>query len=124
VNATGKKILIADDSASMRQLMSFALTSAGYSVITAHNGREALALAESVKFDMVLTDLNMPELDGIGLIKGIRQIPRLEATPVVMLSTEGKEDKKKQGIEAGASQWLTKPFTPDTLLSAVRKHLR
>ena len=118
-----KKILVADDSASMRQLVSFTLTGAGYAVISASDGSEALSLARSVDFDMVVTDLNMPKLDGVGLVKSIRQMEKLRHTPVVMLTTENREGLRKESSEAGASEWLTKPFTPDTLLSTIRKFI-
>jgi two-component system chemotaxis response regulator CheY len=119
-----KKILIADDSASMRQLVSFTLMDAGYSVISANNGRDALSIAETAEVDMVVTDLNMPELDGIGLVRGLRQMPGFRYTPVVMLTTESQKDMKQQGKDAGASGWITKPFTPDSLLRTIRKFLR
>lgn len=119
-----KKILIADDSASMRQLVSFTLMDAGYSVISANNGKDALSIAEATDVDMVVTDLNMPELDGIGLVKGLRKMHEFRHTPVVMLTTESQDEMKQQGRDAGASGWITKPFTPDSLLTTVRKFLR
>lgn len=119
-----KKILIVDDSASMRQLVSFTLTGAGYSVLAADNGKEALSIAQSADIDLLLTDLNMPELDGIGLLKSFRQMEQFKHTPVLIVTTEKKEGIKKESKAAGASGWLAKPFTPDSLLTTVKKFLR
>jgi len=119
-----KTILFADDSASMRQLVEFSLKEAGYSIITAVNGKDALTKLESSSADMVITDLNMPEMDGITFIKNLRQKAGHKFTPVVMLTTESKEDKKNEGIKAGASGWIVKPFKPDQLTEVVKRFLK
>ncbi|TAN44477.1 MAG: response regulator [Nitrospirae bacterium] len=120
----GKSILIVDDSASMRQLVSFALKDAGYDVTAAVHGKDALEKLNSVKAEMVITDLNMPEMDGIELIKQIRMKPGFKFTPVVMLTTESQDSKKQEGKSAGATGWIVKPFTPDQLLGVVRKFVK
>ncbi len=117
-------ILIVDDSASMRQLVSFALKDAGYEVIAAVDGKDALGKANGTKVDMVVTDLNMPNMNGIELIKGIRSGTTNKFTPVVMLTTESQDSKKQEGRAAGASGWIVKPFTPEKLLGVVRKFVK
>jgi two-component system chemotaxis response regulator CheY len=119
-----KTILIVDDSASMRQLVTFALKDAGYDVIAAVDGKDALGKFNGTKIDMVVTDLNMPNMDGITLIKQLRTIPASKFTPVVMLTTESQESKKQEGRTAGASGWLVKPFTPDKLIEVIKKFVR
>jgi len=119
-----KTILIVDDSASMRQLVTFTLKDAGYDVIAAVNGKDALTKTGGVKIDMVVTDLNMPEMDGIEFIKAFRNITGNRFTPIVMLTTESQESKKQQGKEAGASGWLVKPFVPDQLKDVVKKFVK
>jgi len=119
-----KTVLVVDDSASMRQLVSFALKSAGYEVSAAVHGKDALDKANGIKVDMVITDLNMPEMDGIELIKQLRAKPATKFTPIVMLTTESQETKKQQGKQAGASGWLVKPFKPEELLDVVKKFVR
>jgi len=116
-----KTILIVDDSASMRQLVSFALRDAGYEVIDAVNGKDALGKLNGGKVDMVVTDLNMPEMDGIELIKQLRNTHAHRFTPIVMLTTESQESKKQEGKTVGASGWIVKPFTPEQLIDVVRK---
>ncbi len=116
-----KTVLIVDDSASMRQLVSFALKSAGYDVVAAVHGRDALDKVDGTKVEMVVTDLNMPEMDGIELIKQLRAKPTTKFTPIVMLTTESQETKKQEGKQAGASGWLVKPFKPDELVEIVKK---
>jgi two-component system chemotaxis response regulator CheY len=116
-----KKILIVDDSASIRQLVLFSLKDAGYDVLVAVSAEEALRSLNSVKVDMVITDLNMPEMDGIELIRHTRELPDCRFTPIIMLTTEAQEEKKRQGKEAGASGWIVKPFSPEQLLNVVRK---
>ncbi|MCL4491164.1 MAG: response regulator [Nitrospirae bacterium] len=117
-------ILIVDDSASMRQLVSFALKDAGYEVISAVNGKDALVKLDGVKIGMVLTDLNMPEMDGIEFIKQLRGTSGYRFTPIVMLTTESQESKKQEGKQAGASGWIVKPFTPNQLIDVIRKFAR
>lgn len=117
------KILTADDSASMRQMVSFTLKGAGYEVIEAVDGKDALQKAQGAKADLVLTDVNMPNLDGIGLVKQLRSLPNYKFTPILLLTTESAPEKKQEGKAAGATGWLVKPFNPDQLLATVKKVL-
>ena len=117
-------ILIVDDSASMRQLVSFALKDAGYNVIAAVDGKDALSKVNGTKVDMVVTDLNMPNMNGIELIKQLRNGTTNKFTPVVMLTTESQDSKKQEGRAAGASGWIVKPFTPEKLLGVVNKFVK
>ena len=119
-----RKFLVVDDSASMRQLVSFTIKGAGYDVSVAENGKDALAKLNNGKVDMVITDLNMPEMDGIELIKKLRAMPDYKFTPIVMLTTESQELKKQEGRQAGASGWIVKPFSPEQLLGVVKKFVR
>lgn len=119
----GKIIMTADDSASVRQMVSFTLKQSGYEVIEAVDGKDALQKLSGQKVDMLITDLNMPNLDGIGLIKGARAIPTCKFIPIVMLTTESQDGKKQEGKAAGATGWIVKPFKPDQLLSVVKKVL-
>jgi two-component system chemotaxis response regulator CheY len=119
-----KRFLVVDDSASIRQLVTFALSDAGFEVLAAVNGEEAVSRLAAGNFDMVITDLNMPEMDGIELIKKIRGMTHCRFIPIIMLTTEAQDDKKRQGKEAGASGWIVKPFSPEQLLSVVRKFLK
>jgi len=119
----GKRILIADDSASMRQLVSFALKDAGYEVVVAADGTDALAKSEGADVDMVVTDLNMPGIDGIELIRKLRKQSQYRFTPIIMLTTESQESKKQEGKSAGASGWIVKPFTPEQLIGVIRKFI-
>ncbi len=118
-----KKILSVDDSASIRQMVSFTLKKEGYEVIEAVDGRDALEKLKGSGVDMVLTDLNMPNLDGIGLIKAMRSDPALKFTPAIMLTTESQGEKKDAGRQAGATGWIVKPFKPEQLVSVVKKVL-
>ena len=115
-----KTIMTVDDSASVRQMVSLTLKDAGYSVIEASDGKDALSKLSGT-IDMVITDLNMPNLDGIGLIKGIRAQAAYKFIPVVMLTTESQAGKKTEGKAAGATGWIVKPFNADKLLGIVRK---
>lgn len=117
-------ILIVDDSASMRQLVSFALKDAGYEVIAAINGKDALGKLNGARIGMVITDLNMPEMDGIEFIKQLRSTSGYKFTPVVMLTTESQESKKQEGKQAGASGWIVKPFTPTQLIDIIKRFAR
>ena len=119
-----KTLLIVDDSASMRQLVSFTLKDAGYEVIAANNGKDALTKLGGAKIEMVITDLNMPEMDGIEFIRQMRGKPGYKFLPIVMLTTESQESKKLAGKQAGASGWLVKPFQPPQLLELVKKFLK
>lgn len=119
-----KTVLVVDDSASMRQLVSFALKDAGYDVVAAVHGKDALTKLGGPRIDMVVTDLNMPEMDGIALIKELRGSAAYRFTPIVMLTTESQESKKQEGKTAGASGWMVKPFKPETLVGTVKKFVR
>ncbi|UTA47657.1 response regulator [Simiduia sp. 21SJ11W-1] len=112
-------ILIVDDSASMRNMVSTTLSTAGHKVSEADNGQNALNTAKSGKFDIVITDLNMPVMDGIELVRQLRTLPSYKYTPILLLTTESADDKKAQGKQAGATGWLVKPFNPDKLLATV-----
>ena len=118
-----KTILAVDDSASMRMMLSFTLQESGYRVIEAKDGRDGLAKLQTEKVDMVITDLNMPHMDGISLIHSVRQHPASKFTPVIMLTTESHDLRKKEARAAGATGWITKPFQPEQLLAVVRKVL-
>ena len=115
------RILVVDDSASMRQMVAFALTSAGYSVEEAEDGAVALGRAKGSKFNAVVTDVNMPNMDGISFVKAVKQLPAYRFTPVIMLTTEAGEDRKREGQAAGAKAWVVKPFQPQQMLGAVAK---
>lgn len=118
------KILAVDDSASMRQMVSFTLKGAGHDVCEASDGVEALKLAKSESgVDLVISDINMPNMDGISLIKELRQLPAFKFTPILMLTTESGVDKKSEGKAAGATGWIVKPFNPDQLLATIGKVL-
>lgn len=114
-------ILAVDDSASMRQMVSFTLKGAGYNVVEAVDGVDALSKAKAQAFDCVVTDVNMPNKDGISLIRELRELPNYKFTPMLMLTTESGMDKKQQGKEAGATGWIVKPFNPDQLLKTIKK---
>ena len=118
-----KVILTVDDSASIRQMVKFTLSEAGYSVIEAVDGKDALAkLNGSVNsVNMVITDLNMPNLDGIGLIRSLRANPAVNGVPILMLTTESQESRKQEGKQAGATGWIVKPFTTQQLLAVVKR---
>ena len=117
-------ILIVDDSASMRNMVSTTLQSQGHQVTEAADGKEALGKAQGGSFDVVITDLNMPVMDGIELVKNLRTLPKYKYTPLLLLTTESSGDKKMAGKQAGATGWLVKPFNPDKLLATVSKVLR
>ena len=116
-----KMVLTVDDSASIRQMVAFTLKSAGYDVIEAADGNAGLAQAKSNNVQLVLTDQNMPGMDGLTLIKNLRGLPQYKSTPILMLTTESSDAMKAQGKAAGATGWLVKPFDPQKLLEVVRK---
>ena len=116
-------ILAVDDSASMRQMVSFTLKGAGFTVTEAADGQEALTKAKSQQFDLIITDVNMPIMDGITFIKNLRGEPNYKFTPMLMLTTESGLEKKTEGKAAGATGWIVKPFNPDQLLNTVKKVL-
>jgi two-component system chemotaxis response regulator CheY len=120
-----KVILTVDDSASVRQMVKFTLSDAGYSVIEAVDGKDALAkLANPANLvNLVITDLNMPNLDGIGLIRAVRANPECKGLPIIMLTTESQEVRKLEGKAAGATGWIVKPFATQQLLAVVRRVL-
>ena len=115
--------MTADDSASVRQMVTFTLKQQGYEVIEAVDGQEALQKLSGKKVDMLLADLNMPKLDGIGLIKGVRASSLNKFIPIIMLTTESNDTKKSEGKTAGATGWIVKPFKPEQLLAVVKKVL-
>lgn len=116
-------ILAADDSASMRQMVAFTLKGAGYQVIEAADGQEAYEKAKATRVDLVLTDQNMPKMDGITLVKNLRALPAFAKTPILILTTESSDDMKAKGRAAGATGWLVKPFDPGKLIEVIRKVL-
>jgi len=116
-------ILAVDDSASMRQMVAFTLKGEGHQVTEAVDGQAALDLAKTQKFDLVLSDVNMPRMDGITLAKELRGLPNFKFTPILMLTTEAGMDKKQEGKAAGATGWIVKPFNPEQLLATVKKVL-
>ena len=116
-----KKILIVDDSSSVRTVARMALREKGYDVVEASNGREALSKLDGERCHLVISDVNMPQMDGITLLKEIKRHPNYKFTPVIMLTTEAGEDKKQEGRAAGAKAWITKPFQPQVLVDAVAK---
>lgn len=116
-----KTILVVDDSASIRQVVSITLKGAGYEVIEACDGRDALSKLTGQKIHLIVSDVNMPNLDGIGLVKEVKLNPQYKYTPIMMLTTESGNSKKMEGKDAGAKAWLVKPFQPPTLLAAVAK---
>lgn len=119
-----KKILAVDDSASMRQMVSFTLKTAGFDVTEAKDGSEALTIAKQHDFDAVISDVNMPIMDGITLIRELRTLPSYKFTPLLMLTTESGLDKKVEGKAAGATGWIVKPFNPEQLLAVIKKVIR
>ncbi|MEW6520352.1 MAG: response regulator [Thermodesulfobacteriota bacterium] len=113
-------IMTVDDSRSIRQMVSFTLQQAGYQVVEAVDGQDALSkLSPQVR--LVLTDLNMPNMDGIGLLKSIRAMPDCRFLPVIMLTTESQAARKQEGKVAGATGWIVKPFAPEQLLAVLKK---
>jgi two-component system chemotaxis response regulator CheY len=115
-----KVILTVDDSASVRQMVRFTLSDAGYGVVEAVDGKDALAkLAQPVS--LVITDLNMPNLDGLGLIRAVRANPACKGVPIIMLTTESQESRKQEGKAAGATAWIVKPFTKQQMLAVVKR---
>jgi two-component system chemotaxis response regulator CheY len=116
-------ILAVDDSRSIRQMVSHILKSAGYEVVMANDGEEALKIAGETNVSLVLTDVNMPIMDGITLVKRLRELQKYRYKPILFLTTESSSEKKMQGKEAGATGWIVKPFDPNRLLATVHKAL-
>ncbi|MGQ0700070.1 MAG: response regulator [Panacagrimonas sp.] len=117
------RILAVDDSASMRQMVTFTLKSAGFDVAEAEDGQAALDLAKTEKFRLVLADVNMPRMDGITLVRSLRALVDYKFTPMLMLTTESTPEKKMEGKAAGATGWLVKPFNPEQLVATVQRVL-
>jgi two-component system chemotaxis response regulator CheY len=117
----GKRILIVDDSPSMRTVAGIALRGAGYEVLDAANGQEGLAKLDGERIHLIISDVNMPVMDGIEFLKEVKRHPQYRFTPVIMLTTEAGEDKKAAGRAAGAKAWIVKPFQPSVMLDAVSK---
>lgn len=118
-----KRALIVDDSVSMRQMVGFTLREGGFEVVEAEHGQDALDKLKGTTVDLIITDLNMPVMDGIALIRNVRQQPGMKTKPILMLTTEGLADKKQEGKAAGATGWIIKPFDPEKLLATVAKVL-
>jgi two-component system chemotaxis response regulator CheY len=116
-----KTIMIVDDSASLRQVVSIALKSAGYDVLDACDGKDALKKLTGQKIHLIVSDVNMPNMDGITLVQELKKLPAYKFTPIIMLTTEGSDEKKQAGKDAGAKAWIVKPFQPDMLLNAISK---
>ena len=116
-----KTIMIVDDSASFRQVVAIALKGAGYEVLEGCDGKDALSKLKGQKIHLIISDVNMPNMDGISFLTAVKQLPAYKFTPVIMLTTESQEAKKREGQLAGAKAWLVKPFKPELLLSAVQK---
>jgi two-component system chemotaxis response regulator CheY len=119
----GNTIMTVDDSASIRQMVSFTLKDAGYQVVEAADGADALTKLHGQTVQMVITDLNMPNMDGIELIRNLRANPAYKFAPIIMLTTESQDSKKQEGKSAGATGWIVKPFKPEQLIAVIRKVL-
>jgi two-component system chemotaxis response regulator CheY len=117
----GKTIMIVDDSASLRVVVGIALKGAGYDVIEGCDGKDALSKLNGQKVHLIVSDVNMPNMDGISFVKAVKQMANYKFTPIVMLTTESQDSKKKEGQEAGAKAWVLKPFKPEQLLGVVQK---
>jgi len=116
-----KTILAVDDSSSLRQMVAFSLKAAGYQVVEAVDGQDGLDKARQQTVDLVLTDQNMPRMDGLSLIKQLRSLPEYQKVPILMLTTESSDEMKSKGRAAGANGWLVKPFDPQRLIEVVKK---
>lgn len=116
-----KTIMVVDDSASLRQVVSIALSSAGYGVVEACDGNDAIRKLNGQRVDLIISDVNMPNMDGISLARELKKLPDHRFTPIIMLTTEGRESMKKEGQAAGAKAWVVKPFLPQQMLTAVSK---
>ena len=117
----GKKILVIDDSASIRKSISYVLNQEGFSVTEAEDGVDGLTKAGRDTFDLIVTDINMPNLDGIGFIRKVRENITYKFTPIIVLTTESQESKMQEGKAAGATGWIVKPFSADKLIAVVKK---
>jgi two-component system chemotaxis response regulator CheY len=119
-----KSALVVDDSASMRQMVCFTLQTHGFDTTEACDGQDALKRSQGKEFNIVITDVNMPNMDGITLIRNLREQAEFKFTPMIMLTTESQESKKQEGKSAGATGWMIKPFNPDQLMMVVNKVVR
>jgi two-component system chemotaxis response regulator CheY len=115
------KILVVDDSNSIRDMVSFTLKSSGYETVEAKDGQEGLNKAKTMPFDLVISDVNMPIMDGITLCQELRKLPSFKFTPILMLTTESSGDMKQRGKAAGATGWLVKPFNPEKLIATIKR---
>ncbi len=120
----GKTIMTVDDSASIRQMVNFTLKDAGYYVIEAMDGKDALSKLNGASIHMLISDVNMPNMDGIELVRQLRAMPDYRFIPIIMLTTESQDAKKQEGKQAGATGWIVKPFKPEQLMSVVKKVLK
>jgi two-component system chemotaxis response regulator CheY len=118
------KVLVVDDSNSIRDMVSFTLKSAGYETVEAKDGQDGLNKAQGARFDLVISDVNMPIMDGITLCQELRKLPSFKFTPILMLTTESSGDMKMRGKAAGATGWLVKPFNPEKLLATIKRVVR
>ncbi len=118
-----KKIMTVDDSISIRQMVSFTLKEAGYDVIEAVDGLDGFNKAKSNSVNMIITDLNMPNMNGIELIRNVRTLPQYKFIPIILLTTESQQEKKMEGKAAGATGWIVKPFNAEQLLAVIKKVL-
>lgn len=118
------KVLVIDDSNSIRDMVSFTLKSAGYETVEAKDGQDGLNKAQDSIFDLVISDVNMPIMDGIELCQELRKLPSFKFIPILMLTTESSSDMKMRGKAAGATGWLVKPFNPDKLLATIKRVVR
>jgi two-component system, chemotaxis family, chemotaxis protein CheY len=116
-----KRLLIVDDSASLRQVVSMTLKAAGYEVVEACDGKDALAKLDGQKLNLIISDVNMPNMDGLTFLKEVKKHPAYRFTPIVMLTTETEQGKRDQARAAGAKGWVVKPFQPQQMLDAVSK---
>ena len=116
-----KTIMVVDDSASIRMVVGIALRRAGYEVIEAQDGKDAIGKLTGQKVHLIISDVNMPVMDGITSVKNVKQMPSYRFTPIIMLTTESDESKKREGQAAGAKAWVVKPFKPEQMLGAVQK---
>ena len=116
-------ILVVDDSTTMRQMVGFTLTSAGHTVVEVADGTQAVEAAKGKRFDLVITDVNMPGMNGIDLVRALRAMPECKFIPMLVLTTESGQDTKQRGRDAGATGWIVKPFSPEVLLATLKKVL-
>jgi two-component system chemotaxis response regulator CheY len=116
-----KTALVVDDSFTMRNMVSLALKEQNFDVVTAEDGKDALKVSTGKKFDVIITDINMPNMNGFELLEKLRSMEEFKFTPILVLTTEGGDDKKKEGKRLGATGWIVKPFNPQTLISTINK---